>query len=180
MKMIEKVAPGIYERVTQRQYSALTGFDPVTTNNLVARKILPVDEVIYGRGRGVRLFTRLRAWEGRIVYELVKHHKMPLADAAEIARAASRLAKKGGWLDHWARALTEGRPFAVASFLVVTWSNDCYDAELVKGDKTGRPDFSSPKLARFLTQPFAVLPISHLFEDVWKKSMAMPSADQKA
>ena len=180
MKMIEKVAPGIYERVTQRQYSALTGFDPVTTNNLIARNILPVDEVVPGRGRGVRLFTRLRAWEGRIVYELVTHHKMPLADAAEIARVASRLATKGGWLDHWARALSEGRPVAVASFMVVTWGADnCYDAQLVDGNKTGEPDFSS-EAARFLTQPFMVVPLSPLFEDVWKKSMVMLSADQKA
>ena len=181
MKLVKKTTPGIHEPIlTQRQYSVLTGFDPVTTNNLVARNILPVDEVVPGRGRGVRLFTRLRAWEGRNVNESVTHHKMPLADAAEIAKVATRLATKGGWLDHWARALTEGRPVD-AKFMVVTWGADnCYDAQLIDGNKAGEPDFSSPEAARFLTHPFMVLPLSTLFEDVWKRSMGMLSADQKA
>ena len=52
MKLVKKSIPGVHEPIlTQRQYSALTGFDPVTTNNLIARGILPVDEVVPGRGR---------------------------------------------------------------------------------------------------------------------------------
>jgi hypothetical protein len=178
---MKELAPGLHDPIlTQRQYSALTGFDPVGTNNLIARGILPVDEVVPGRGRGVRLFTRLRAWEGRIVNESVTHHKMPLADAAEIAKVASRLAAKGGWLRHWARALTEGGPVG-AKFMVVTWGADnCYEAQLIDGNEAGEPDFSTSEAARFLTHPFMVLPLSTLFEDVWKKSVAMLSADQKA
>jgi hypothetical protein len=180
MKLVKKLAPGIYEPIlTQRQYSALTRFDPVTTNNLIARGILPVDEVVPGRGRGARMFTRLRAWEGRIVNEAVTHHKMPLADAKKIAEAAVRLTTKSGYLGLWARALSKGLPGA-AAFLLVTWSDDCYDALIVHGNEAVGPDFSSPEAARFLTHPFMVVPLSALFEDVWKKSEAMLSADQKA
>jgi hypothetical protein len=180
MKLIEKPVPHIYEPVhTQREYSVLTGLDPVTANNFIARKIVQVAEVVPGRGRGTRLFTPLSAWEGRILNEAVKHHKMPLGDAAKIAEAATRLATKGGYVDHWARALSEGRPF-VPAFMVVTWPNDSYDAQITNRDKGGGPDFSRPKMARFLAHPFMVVPLSALFEDVWEKSMAMLSADQKA
>jgi hypothetical protein len=164
--------------LTQRQYSKLVEFDSVTTNNLIARNILPVDEVLRGRGRGVRLFTPLNAWMGRIMSESVKHHKMPLADAAEIAGVARRLAKKEGWIGHWARALSEGRPY-IAAFLAVTWTDDCYDAQIIEGDEAGGPNFSSPKMARFLTHPFMVVPLSALFKDVWEKSIAMLSAVPK-
>jgi hypothetical protein len=65
--------------------------------------------------------------------------------------------------------------------MVVTWGADnCYDAQLIDGNEAGEPDFSSPEAARFLTHPFMVVPLSTLFEDVWKKSMVMLSADQKA
>jgi hypothetical protein len=107
------------------------------------------------------------------------HHKMPLADAAEIAKVAVRLARKGGYVDQWARELDKGRP-GVPAFLLVTWSDSCYDAQVINGNETGGPDFSSPQAARFLPHPFLVLPLWTLFEDVWKKSAAMLSADQKA
>jgi len=177
---MKKLAPGIYEPIlTQRQYSALTRFDPVTTNNLIARGILPVDEVVPGRGRGLRKFSKLRAWQGRIVNESVTHHKMPLADAKEIAEAAVRLATESGYLGLWARALSKDRP-GVPAFMLVTWSDDCYDALIVHSNETGGPDFSSSDAARFLTHPFMVVPLWALFEDVWKKSAAMLSADKKA
>jgi len=164
--------------LSQRQYSLGAEFDSTTTNNYVARGIVVPDKIVSGRGKGIRLFTPLKAWEGRIISTSVKHHKMPLADAAEIADVAKRLATEGGFVDHWARALEGGRPF-VAGFMLVTWQDDCYDAQIINGDKAGRPDFSSPKAARFLKQPFLVLPLSHLFEDVWNKCTAMLAADRK-
>lgn len=180
MKGIKKPGPHVYEPVhTQREYSVLTGLDPVTTNNFIARKIVQVAEVVPGRGRGTRRFTPLSAWEGRILNEAVKHHKMPLGDAAEIAQTAARLATEGGYVDHWARALSEARPF-VPAFMVVTLLDDCYEAKIINEDKAGRLDFSSPDVAHFLAHPFIVVPLSALFEDVWKKSVAMLSSDRKA
>ena len=180
MKRVTKSAPFVNDPIlTQRQYSVITGLDSVLTNNLIARNILEVDRVVAGRGRGTRLFTPLTAWEGRILNEAVNHHKMPLADAATIAQVAGRLATKGNWIDHWARNLSEGRPF-VAAFMLVTWAVDCYDARIIAADKVGGPDFSSPDAARFLAHPFLVVPLSAFFEDVWKKSMVMLSADRKA
>jgi len=165
--------------LTQHRYSFVAKFDSVTTNNLVARQIVLPDKVVAGRGKGTRLFTPLNAWQGRLISESVNHHKMPLADAAEIARVAFRLAEKGGWIEHWARNLNANRP-CLAAYLVVTWTNSCYDAELAGADKAGRPDFSSPKMARFLKQPFIVLPVYHLFEDVWQKCAAMLAKEDTA
>jgi hypothetical protein len=181
MKTEKKPVPGLRKPIhTQRHYAALTGFDLVTISNLVARRIVPVDEVVPGKGKGVRLFTRLNAWEGRIMHESVEHHKMPLADAAKIAKTASRFATEGGYVDYWARLLEKDRPLVALAFLVVTWSGNCYDAQIIGGNKAGEPDFSSSEAARFLPHPFMVIPLSALFEDVWRKGTAMLAVDQKA
>jgi hypothetical protein len=163
--------------LTQRDYSLAAGLDTTTTNNLVARGILPVDEVVGGRGRGLRKFTPLNAWSGRLLSETVQHHKLPLADAAKIAEVASRLASKGRYVDHWVRALENGRSF-VGAFMLVTWSNDCYDAQIINSDSAGRPDFTAPESTRFLEHPFMVLPLSALFEEVWRKCTALLGAQQ--
>jgi hypothetical protein len=181
MKRVVKPAPFIYEPILpQREYCLIAGLDLVFTNNQIKRKNLTPDKVVPGRGRGTRLFTPFSAWEGRILNEAVKHHKMPLADAATIAQAAGRLAREGNWVDNWARALSEGgRP--VHAFMLVTWENKCYEARIIAADnETGGPDFSSAEAARFLAHPFMAIPVFTFFVDVWNKSKAMVAADQKA
>jgi len=67
--------------------------------------------------------------------------------------------------------------------MIVAWSNDCYDAQVINGDdKTGWPDFASvPDIRRrFFKHPFLILPHKDLFVDVWRKCMTMLAADQKA
>jgi hypothetical protein len=154
-----------------RDYCAAAGLDVVTANNFINRGFISVDEVVSGRGRGFRKFSVSNAWRGRIMVTSAEHGKMPLADAAEIARLADRLARKEQWMQQWSRALQLGHP-VVTGFLAVTWSDDCYDAEIIPGGKGGWPDFSDER-SRFLSQPFLLLPLSELFEDVWKKSVAL-------
>jgi hypothetical protein len=179
MKRLTKPTPFIYEPILpQRQYCLIAGLDTVLTNNLIKRNILHFDKVVAGRGRGTRLFTPLQAWEGRILNEAVKHHKLPFPEAIRVAQAAGRLARDGKWIDHWARNLSEGRPF-VAAFMLVTWADDCYDAWIIAADKNGGPDFSSPDAARFLAHPFMTIPVSNFFVDVWNKSKALLAADQE-
>jgi hypothetical protein len=179
MKHVTKHAPFVNEPIlTQRKYSVITGLDAVLTNNLIARSLVEVDTVVAGRGRGTRLFTPLKAWEGRILNEAVKHHKLPFPEAISVAQVAVRLARDGKWIDHWARNLSEGRPFA-AAFMLVTWGDDCYDAKIVAADKVGGPDFSSPDSARFLTHPFMTIPVSDFFVDVWNKSKAMVTPEKE-
>ena len=96
------------------------------------------------------------------------------ADAAEIAEVARRLAVKGGFAHHWARSLEANREF-VPAFLIMAWSGNCYDAQVIRGDKRGWPDFSAVKdmETRFLPHPFLIVPLSTLLEDVWRKCTAM-------
>ncbi len=127
------------------------------------------------------MFRRSNAWRGRTMIDSARHGKMPLADAAEIARLADRLARKGMWMQQWARALAEGHPM-VPAFLAVTWSKECYDAEVIPGGKDGWPDFSSGRnmRERFFAHPLLLVPISQLYVEVWTKSAAMLAEDNKA
>jgi hypothetical protein len=165
--------------LSQRQFCSAAGLDMAMTNTLIARGILRVDETVGRHVKGGRRFKPVNAWRARIMKESVERHKLPLADAAEIARVAERLARKGRWIEHWERALNAHRPF-VAAYMAVTWSSGCYDAELFGGDQTGRPDFSSPSLARFLQCSFLISPVAHFFFDVGTKCMAMMAENKKA
>jgi hypothetical protein len=182
MKKIRQTSLPIYRPIlNQRLYSSVAGFDPVMTNNLIARNILQVDEVVEGRGRGERRFTPFRAWEGRILNESFTNDKMALADAAKIAEVGCRLARTGGYVDHWAGHLNEGNSF-IAGFMIWAWSDGhSYDAQLISGDKQGWPDFSSAKdMRRFFARPFLIVPLSDLFADVWQKCVTMLAANEKA
>ncbi len=79
----------------QTKYCRVTGFDMATANNYVARKIIVPDEVGERQVKGTRLFSISTAFRGRIIAELVQHHKIPPSDAAQIAMLAS----KGGWIE---------------------------------------------------------------------------------
>lgn len=163
--------------LTQRQFCAGAGIPATLADNLAQRKIFLPDKVLGGR---VRLWSILSTWQGRILGEAVERHKKPLADAAEIAEVARRLAVKGGLPHHWARSLEANRPF-VPAFLIMAWSGNCYDAQVIRGDKRGWPDFSAVKdmETRFLPHPFLIVPLSTLLEDVWRKCTAMLTEDDR-
>jgi hypothetical protein len=131
--------------------------------------------------KGTRLYSISKAYEGRIIGELVKQRIGP-ADAGKALAKIAELATKGGWIESWARALEANRPL-IPAYMIVAWSNDCYDAQVINGDdKTGWPDFASvPDIRRrFFKHPFLILPHKDLFVDVWRKCMTMLAADQKA
>src|SRR5580692_8961854 len=111
--------------LTQPNFCSVTGLTNVMVNNLVQRDLFEPDEIGGQKIKGVRLFSRKKAYEGRIIGELVKQ-EIPLSIAAKI----SRLATKGGWLEHWERSLDANRPF-IPAFMVVTWSKDSYDAQII-------------------------------------------------
>lgn len=154
----------------------------LTANNWVARKVLEPTEIGGRQIKGTRLYSISKAFEGRIIIELVKHQKIGPGDAAKVVEAAqiAALATKGGWVEHWARALDANRSL-VTAFMVVAWSNDCYDAQVINGDASALPDFSSvPNMRRrFFKHPFLVLPHKDLFVDVWKKCVAILASEQK-
>ena len=163
--------------LTQPQFCAGSGVPTTLANNLAQRNIFLADKVMGGR---VRLWSILSTWEGRILSEAVERHKKPLADAAEIAEVARRLAEKGGVAHHWARSLEASQPL-IPAFLIMAWSGNCYDAQVIRGDKSGWPDFSAVKSmeTRFLPHPFLIVPLSTLFEDVWRKCTAMLTEDDR-
>jgi hypothetical protein len=168
--------------LSQPQFCFAADVDMLTANNWVARKVLQPTEIGGRQIKGTRLYSITKAFEGRIIIELVKHQKIGPGDAAKAVEAAkiAALATKGGWVEHWARALDANRSL-VAAFMVVACSNDCYDAQVINGNASGWPDFSSvPNMRRrFFKHPFLVLPHKDLFVDVWKKCVAMLASEQK-
>jgi hypothetical protein len=140
-----------------------------------------VDKVISGRGRGVRMFSFLTTWQGRILNEAAEHHKMPLADARKVADAARRLATKGGYADSWARTLAAGSSISLHAVMLVR-PDACQVAQIIKADEAGRPDFAGEEAAQFLKRPFhpfMVVLLSALFEDVWKKCASVMTVNTK-
>jgi hypothetical protein len=164
--------------LSQPQFCEAVGVDMLTVNNWVARKVLEPTEIGGRQIKGTRLYSIAKAFEGRIISELVKQGVGP-AQASEGLAKIAELATKGGWIEHWARALDAKRPF-VTAFMLLTWSKGCYDAQLINGDESGLPDFAVPNLRRrFFKHPFLVMPLSDLFVDVWQKCVAMLSSEQK-
>ncbi len=165
--------------LSQPQFCLAADVDMLTANNWVARKVLEPTEIGGRQIKGTRLYSISKAYEGRIISELVKQRIGP-ADAAKALAKIATLATKGGWIEHWARALDANRSL-VTAFMVVACSNDCYDAQVINSDTSGWPDFSSvPNMRRrFFKHPFLVLPHKDLFVDVWQKCVAMLSSEQK-
>jgi hypothetical protein len=166
--------------LTQPQYCLAADTDMVTANNFIARGIVRPSQVGARQVKNTRRFSIQDGYEGRVLTELIRHQQIGPADAAKLFMAAKvkALASKGGWIEHWARALDAERAF-IPAFLVAAWVDDCYDAEIVGANqKSGWPDFSSdPKLRRFLKHPFLVLPLTEIFIDVRKKCLAMLAPD---
>ena len=168
--------------LSQPQFCLAAGVDMATANNWIARKILEPTEIGGRQIKGTRLYSIAKAFEGRIIGELVQQRIGP-ADAVQghVGARIAALATKGGWVEHWARALEANRPY-VTGCIVLAWSKGCYDGQWINGDDAGWPDFSSvPNLQRrFFDHPFLVLPVTSLFIDVWRKCMTMLSVEQKA
>jgi hypothetical protein len=169
--------------LSQPQFCEAAGVDMMTANNWIARGVLKPSEIGGRQIKGTRLYSITKAFEGRIIAELVKQGIGP-AQSSEALVAGARVASvatRGGWVEHWARAFDAKRPF-VSAFMVLAWSGDCYDAQLVSGNQAGWPDFSAvPDMRRrFFGHPFVVLPIADFFLDVWKKSVVMLKADRQS
>ncbi len=154
--------------LSQPQFCAVAGIDMVTANNWVARNVLSPSQVGERQVKGTRRYSLSRAYEGRIISELVRLQKIQPSDATKIAE----LATKGGWIEHWARAI-EGKGKFVTAYMVVAWANDCYESQIIDGDKDGLPDFSDKELKRFLGNAFVVLPLTTIFMDAYKKYLAV-------
>jgi hypothetical protein len=167
--------------LSQPQMCSVAGMTMATANNLVARGIFGPDDAGQYRAKGTRKYSMARVYEGRIISEQLVHQKVGPSDAAEALKVAklAALARKGGWVEHWARNLDAGRPF-IRAFMVVSWVNDCWNAEVIGEDKFGWPDFSAVKdmRRRFFTHPFTVWPLTDLFIDVRQKCMAILMPDK--
>jgi hypothetical protein len=163
--------------LSQPQFNAVSGLSDVTTNNYIARGILESAQIGGRQIKGIRLFTLEQAYGGRLIADLVKTQKIPASDAAKIAKTAIDLLNKGGFLEHWIRAVDANRNM-VAAYLMDAWLDDCYTAEIISGDKDGLPDFSIRKVKQFLGHPFMMVRLDRPFVDCYRKCLSIlkPSA----
>jgi hypothetical protein len=153
-----------------------------TANNWVARKVLPPTEIGGRQIKGTRLYSVTKAFQGKLIGELVKYHKIPPSDAAKVAEEVVG----AGWIGHWTRAFESGGRY-IPSFILVAWKNGRVAYKQIKGDAvSGRPDFSSVPASDvdcFLDHPCIVLPLSQLYLDVFNKCSEIlfgPNAVKKA
>jgi hypothetical protein len=153
--------------LSQPQFCLAAGIDMTTANNWVAREILLPTQTGGPRIKGTRLYSVSRAYQGRILGELVRN-KIPPSDAAKIAELATRDER----IEHWARSLEANRPFR-AAFMIVTWADDCYESQIIDGDKNGLPVFACLSRKRLASLLFIVVPLTSLFITVFKKCLAM-------
>jgi hypothetical protein len=156
--------------LSQPEFCSVTGLSMKATNNLVDRRIFLPSEIGGRHVKGTRLYSIAKAFQGKIINETTTHNKITLGDAAAIAE----LGTKGGFIEHWARAQDANRPY-VPAYMVVAWTKDCYEAQVISGGKAGWPDFSSvPNLRRrFFAHPFLLLPLSDLFFEVRRKALGI-------
>jgi len=159
--------------LSQPQFCEAAGIDMTTANNWVARRVLLPSEIGGRQIKGTRLYSVTKAFQGRIIGELVRHHKIPPSDAAKVAQKVT----EGGWVEHWTRAF-ENEGTYLAAFVLIASIGDRLAFQQIAGDNSGRPDFSSVKASDvdcFLEHPFIVLPLSHLYLVVFNKCSAILS-----
>ena len=169
MTMITKVPFSVKDPLlSQPQFCEVAGIDMLTANNWVARRVLLPTEIGGRQIKGTRLYSVTKAFEGKLIGELVKAHKIPPSDAAKVAEKVVG----AGWVGHWTRAFQSGGSH-IPSFMLVAWVEGRLAYQQIAGDPaTGRPDFSSVKASDvdcFLEHPFLVVPLSQLYLDVFNK-----------
>jgi hypothetical protein len=154
--------------LSQPQFCEVAGIDMQTANNWVARQVLAPTEIGGRQIKGTRLYSVTKAFQGRVIGELVQFHRIPPSEAAKVAEEVV----EAGWVAHWTRAFEKGGPY-IHSFMLVAWIKNRVAYQQISGDPTtGRPDFSSVKAGDvdyFFEHPFVVLPLSQLYLAVFNK-----------
>jgi hypothetical protein len=168
-------------KLRQREFCSATKIDMAIMNDLVSRDLIEVDETEGWHVKGGRRFGFLTGWRARMLRDLVEDHKLPLSRAVKVSKLAERLATRGGHLQHWATGLAADKTF-IPAFLLVVWSGNTYDGQIITGDDKGLPDFSSAKHVpeRFFKRPFLMVPISEIFADVWEGWAELAASEKES
>jgi hypothetical protein len=165
--------------LSQPQFCEVAGIDMRTANNWVARKVVTPSEIGGRQIKGTRLFSVTKAFQGRLIGELVNYHRTPPSDAAKIAEKVT----EAGWIRHWTDAFERGVP-GISSFMLVAWVNGRVGYQQIAGDpSTGFPDFSSVKrddVDCFFKHPFIILPLSRLYREVYEKCREILARDSRS